>query len=148
MIDKDSKKKEGRANTSSIIYIILKESFVFCLSLYLVGIFIEGISEGIISNYLNLKIVLYFIIILGVCYILTDKIVKQKQIIGQDVYKNRHTIDISHYVIVLFLSVFIGYLTLLKFEDMGWLVWLIASLSALTTLLISIFIINENKFNK
>lgn len=114
--------------------VIINDIFQTSLTLYLIIILTEQFIAGFFSNYINLNIFLFIIIISG-AIVLTEQ--KEEGAIKKTKYRKLHSF------LLISLGIFSAELIFLRIIDLGWSGLIISIISGLIVSFISYIILTE-----
>lgn len=117
---------------------IISEIFKVSLISYLLFYLIESFKSGFITDYFDLNILLIITILGGVFTVLFKKEEPKKKV--QKIRKR-------DYIFIIILGVVATGLIYYKIKEIGWLSYIISSISGIIIILISILLLNENEQN-
>jgi hypothetical protein len=119
----------------------ISEIFKVSLISYLLAYLIENFKAGFIADYFNLNILLWLTIISGVLsvWIKGDEVEKKKE---------PQKIKVRDYVFIVLLGLASMALIYYKIKTIGWLAYLIAPISGVIVILLSILLLNDESEEK
>jgi len=113
---------------------LVNHIFETLLVTYLVLLLVEQIWTGTVSNYLNLNYLLIIVILAGILSVFSEhSFIQNKKPTWKD-YLFIAVLGIAGFLIILF-----------KTQQLGWLSWLISIIAGILIILLSLLILDEDE---
>jgi len=125
--------RERDRHSKWFILELAKAIFPIALITYLVYFLFDDLLPGLISNYINLNLILAICVIAGVLSVFVKEKVEKQAITKKD------------YTFIIVLAILGGVLIWWKTKELGWLSWIISIISGVLIVIISVLLLKEEE---